>query len=61
MRAGASGAREGERSAAVKRGRKPEGRVRMTVRVKPGTRKAIRDAKSKEENTDGKVIDERFK
>ncbi len=43
-----------------KPGRPNEGRVRMTVRVKPGTKLLIRAARTKEANTDGKVIDGRF-
>ncbi len=41
-------------------GRPREGRVPMFIRVKPATKRAIRKAKTKEANTDGKVIDGRF-
>ncbi len=41
-------------------GRPKEGRVPMFIRVKPDTKRAIRRAKSKSSNTDGKVIDAKF-
>jgi hypothetical protein len=43
----------------MKPGRKKEGRVRMTVRVNPETKRAIRRERPKH-GTDGKVLESKF-
>ena len=44
----------------MKPGRKKDGRVRMTVRVNPETKRAIRRGRTKARNSDGKVIEAKF-